>query len=137
MTSQWSATELGKLRPRDGVTHWSGVSGETCSLQAQGGATEHPGQVQEVDLFAPVLCPDALHLGVGGAGDVLVRTEGPGERAQLHGESAQGLLGGCGGQGLFLCPEEGAGLGCEWGRVMLPWAPTGLHVPQIQATGAT
>ena len=68
MTSQWSATELGKLRPRDGVTHWSGVSGETCSLQAQGGATEHPGQVQEVVLFAPVLRPAALHLEGGGVG---------------------------------------------------------------------
>ena len=44
---------------------------------------------------------------------------------------------GCRGQGLFVCREVGAGLGCSWGRVMLPRAPTELHVPQIQAAGAT
>ena len=38
---------------RQGGLAGLGVSGETCSLQAQGGATEHPGQVQEVVLFAP------------------------------------------------------------------------------------
>ena len=116
MTPQRSATELGKLRPRGGVAHRAGVSGETCSLQAQGGATEHPGQVQEVDLFAPALRPPLCIWGVGGARDILVRTEGPGERTQLHGERAQGLLGGMRGPGPLPGPGGGGGLGVLVGQ---------------------
>ena len=58
---------------------------------------------------------------VGGWGDILVRTEVPGERAQLHGERIQDLLGRMRGPGPLPVPGGGGGLGVLLGEGDAAW----------------
>lgn len=106
---------------------WGGLPGQgsvgrPMGLQAQGGAAECPGQVQEVVLFAPPPRPCrsasggwvVARQGGGAGGHFSGRTEGPGERDQLSGKQVQGL-GRMRGQGLSLCQDVGVGLGANGG----------------------
>lgn len=97
-----------------------GSVGRPLGLQAQDGAAEHPGQVQEVVLFVPPPRPChsesggwvVTRQGDGGGAHFSGRTEGPGERGQLSGKQVQGL-GGTRGQGLSLYRDVGVGLGAN------------------------
>lgn len=114
-----------------------GSVGRPLGLQAQDGAAEHPGQVQEVVLFVPP--PRPCHSESGGW---VVTRQGDGGGGHILVGGRRGL--GRGASSVESKSKAWAGRGARasrctgmWGwawvlmgRVMLPRAPTGVHVPQ-------
>lgn len=138
---EWSAMELGKLRPRWGWAPARGSAGRPVGLQAQ--VERQRIQARCKRWFCLPHCPAsaALHLvdgchqipgqGGGGGGHFSRRTEGLGRGTSSVESTSKTFWAGRGGQGLFLCRAVGWAWGAN-GEVVLPRPPTGVRPPRFR-----